>query len=628
MQLPPEHLRRLTLALRDPASARAAAHGLLGVEDDKAIEGLCALLANSPDDATALAALRALDASSHPLARDAICRAARSATSRVRLAALGILRSRRDPEYASVFAHIIASDPAARLRREALRALAELPAEQRWPMLTALSDPVWRVRLDAVRLLLTWQRESPRLFDEIRTRLDDDARRNPVVAGALRYLEFLATPDVEPPPRSTHTDASADQPWRAAAWWDDDPPVLEQNLRHLTEDEVRADLALLPGLLTLQDGRPVWPFLQGICRFVIEALAALGEPEHLASALRLLDEPRRPQVGEWVRQLLCRLTPERIVAANSLSGRPLEASASPARVRNVRRSFAASEPQPERLLAVEPAASLPHPRSLGRTGLTVAPLGISGRFELPERGFRVAIEAGVNCFFWEPGYRSQTRCWQRLPTSLKERLVVVAGSFAADARSVRRDLQHALQSLGVSRLAVFLLFWVRSQARLAEETLEALVEIREAGLVQAVGLSTHLRPLAVQAVRDGWDVVMVRHSLAHRGAEGELFPMAAQEGTGVIVFSSLCSGRLPKAPDSHAAQRPRPTPAECYRYSLSHPGVSACLSAPRDLDQLRHNLQVLTDPTLDAEAMAALRPWGDAVYRHHRAFAAWLRGHG
>src|SRR5262249_31320723 len=151
---------------------------------------------------------------------------------------------------------------------------------------------------------------------------------------------------------------------------------------------------------------------------------------------------------------------------------------------------------------------------------------------------------------WEPGYRSQTRCWQRLPASLKERLVVVAGSFAADARSVRCDLHHALQSLGVSRIAVFLLFWVRSQARLAEETLEALAELREEGLVQSVGLSTHLRPLAVQAVRDGWDVVMVRHSLAHRGAEGELFPMAAKEGTGVIVFSSLCYGRLPKAPDS------------------------------------------------------------------------------
>src|SRR5207302_467925 len=142
-------------------------------------------------------------------------------------------------------------------------------------------------------------------------------------------------------------------------------------------------------------------------------------------------------------------------------------------------------------------------RPLGTTGLAVAPLGLSGRYGLPERGFREAMEAGVNLFFWEPGYWTQTACWQRLAPSVKERLVVVAGSFAADPRAVRRDLDEALGLLRVPRLGVFLLFWVRSPGRLAEETLEALAEAREAGLVGAVGLSTHLRPLALGAVRDG-----------------------------------------------------------------------------------------------------------------------------
>lgn len=501
-----------------------------------------------------------------------------------------------------------------RARREALRALAQLPAEMRWPILIALSDPVWRVRRDAVKVLLAWHHEDPGLLGKLRARLAQLGQEDARTAGAVKYLEFLATPGAEPPPRPVSVTA-AEEPWRGAAWWDDDPPVLLENLRHLTEAQVRADLALLPGLLTLLDGRPVWPYLRGVFHFVVAALERFGEPDHLAAAVRLLDEPRRPWVAEWIHPLLDRMTPEhrRMLREGAdppgQPGPPVRAMRPP------------SPPEPEvtlgRLRSWEVPPSLPHARPLGKTGLVVSPLGLSGRYSLPERGFRAAIDAGVNLFFWEPGYDAQTRCWQRLAPSLRDRLVVVAGSFAADARSVRRDLEQALRLLQVPRLGVFLLFWVRSPGRLREETLEALAEAREEGLVTAVGLSTHLRPLAVEAVRDGWDVVMVRHSLAHRGAEEELFPLAHEAGAGVLTFSSLCYGRLPQAP--------RPTPADCYRYSLSQRGVSACLTAPRDLDQLRHNLQVLACPTLDPQEQAALWPSGDAVYRQHRAFVGWLR---
>jgi aryl-alcohol dehydrogenase-like predicted oxidoreductase len=255
----------------------------------------------------------------------------------------------------------------------------------------------------------------------------------------------------------------------------------------------------------------------------------------------------------------------------------------------------------------------------------VAPLGLSGRYALPEAGFRLAVEAGVNLFFWEPGYATQTRFFQGLSASEKERLVVVAGSFAATPGAVRRDLAETLRRLHLERLGVFLLFWVRSPARLDEEMLEVLDDCRAAGMVQSVGLSTHLRALATGAVRDGWDVVMVRHSLAHRGAEDEVFPSAVCAGTGVITFSNLCYGRLLRDPESGPAPPRRPTPAECYRYSLSQPGVTACLSAPRDLAQLRHNLAVLESPTLDADTCAALRPFGAAVHAHQRLFAECLR---
>jgi aryl-alcohol dehydrogenase-like predicted oxidoreductase len=714
----PEHLRRLTYALRDPERAAAAATALGGVDGPGVREGLFDLLAAPPNNEAALAAIRALAGDQHPLAREALSSAALAGTPLVRQTALQVLRLQHDSGNGPVFGMVLARDTSVRLRREAIRALGKLPAQARWPLLTALSDPVWRVRHDAVRFLCSWQREASDLLAQIRVRVEGN--ESPLVAGALRYLQFLTTPGMEPPPRSTPGEPW--EPWRRASWWDDDPPVLEQNLRHLTRQQVRADLALFPGLLTLQDGRPVWPHLQGIYRFTVTALERFGSAEHLTAALALLDEPRLPQTGLWVGRLFARLTPERceelaawvlqhpsraispllwalekrqnvtdddpdpelrclcaralaepavidpalqsclerlqrdpdhrvramalthsraeelwqqpgqetswhvLARAAEILGHSLEeiAPAGYQAMRPLTRGRTQEERSPARLREWA-APAVAQPRSLGRTGLVVSPLGLSGRHELPERGFREAIEAGINLFFWEPTYRRQTRCWQQLSASAKEPLVVVAGSFAVDARSVREDLEQALHLLHVPRVGVFLLFWVRSRGRLAEETLETLAELRESGLVGAVGLSTHLRSLAAEAVADGWDVLMVRHSLAHRAAETEVFPLACKEGTGLITFTGLCYGRLPQAPEAPSARRSRPTPAECYRYSLSQPGVTACLSAPRDLEQLRHNLQVLQNPTLTPEEMTVLRPWGDAVYRQHRAFVTWLR---
>src|SRR5262249_8877129 len=83
--------------------------------------------------------------------------------------------------------------------------------------------------------------------------------------------------------------------------------------------------------------------------------------------------------------------------AGELLGRPLaEVAPQPLAVR--------SWPESPRWrlgpVEVRPAAVLSTLRPLGRTGLQVAPLGLSGRYRLPEAGFAEAVEAGVNLFFW------------------------------------------------------------------------------------------------------------------------------------------------------------------------------------------------------------------------------------
>ncbi len=272
--------------------------------------------------------------------------------------------------------------------------------------------------------------------------------------------------------------------------------------------------------------------------------------------------------------------------------------------------------------AVAPKARRERPRPLierrplGATGLEVAPLAVSGVFELPVASYAEALEEGVDLFFWEPRYRSLTRF---LRSSRARSARVIAGTFHGDARSIEKDIETALRRLRRKTIDVFLIFWVRSRERLSEEVRTCLNRAKAAGKIRAVGFSTHFRDLAEESVAEmAWDVVMLRHSAAHPGAEREALPRARMRGTAVFTFSNTCYGRLLQEASA----------ADCYRYSLSQPGVVACVSAPRRRSELRENLSVLAEPRLDAARSAALRKHGALVRAQNQLFQALVRGGG
>ena len=167
---------------------------------------------------------------------------------------------------------------------------------------------------------------------------------------------------------------------------------------------------------------------------------------------------------------------------------------------------------------------------------------------------------------------------------------------------------------------------MRSPGRLDDESYEALEALRAEGRIRAFGFSTHLRDVAVEALkRRPWPVIMTRHSAAHPGAEQAFLPEAQARGTGVLTFTATCYGRLlrrvPEEPEGLAL----PTAVDCYRYSLSQPGVSACLSAPRSHKELGENLAVLSRPRLEPEALEALRAHGERVRAWNRRFDTLVR---
>ncbi|TQF17334.1 hypothetical protein FJV41_03350 [Myxococcus llanfairpwllgwyngyllgogerychwyrndrobwllllantysiliogogogochensis] len=264
-------------------------------------------------------------------------------------------------------------------------------------------------------------------------------------------------------------------------------------------------------------------------------------------------------------------------------------------------------------------------RPLGRTGLNVSPLVLSGAHLTTREPFFEAHEAGINTFFWEPRYAALTQ-FLRSGRGPRERSVIVAGTYHSGPGAIRRDVESALRRLRTSWLDVFLLFWVRAPERLSDEDYSALERLRTEGKLRAFGFSTHLRDLARDALaRQPWPVVMTRHSAAHPGAEAALLPEAQRQGTGVLTFTTTCYGRLLRPVPGAPQDTTLSSAVDCYRYSLSQPGVSASLTAPRNRRELLHNLDVLSRPWMEPDALSAMRAHGERVRAQGRQLDTLVR---
>jgi HEAT repeat protein len=266
-----------------------------------------------------------------------------------------------------------------------------------------------------------------------------------------------------------------------------------------------------------------------------------------------------------------------------------------------------------------PTTALIRPRTLGPGGPQVSPLGVSGHYGLSVEGFVRAAEAGVNLFFWEPNYATLTRFVTRLSPPDRQRIHVLAGTFEAEPGKIRKDALRAIKNLGLERLSIFLIFWTQSWQRITPDVRGVLEQLKTEGKVQVYGLSTHSRQLAAEAIRDGWNPVMVRHSAAHRKAETEVFPLARERGTSIITFNNTCYGRL--LDDTFR-------PSDCFRYTLNTDGVSACFTAPSTVEYLDENLDALKNPELAPDVRERLLNRGDWMYREDTVFRKTVRADG
>lgn len=110
--------------------------------------------------------------------------------------------------------------------------------------------------------------------------------------------------------------------------------------------------------------------------------------------------------------------------------------------------------------------------------------------------------------------------------------------------SIMYEVEQSLKRLGTDHIDLYITHW-QDPTTPVEETVEALVALKEQGKIRAIGAS-NLSPedLRAYVATGALDVIQEEYSMVHRDIEKTLLPIAAQHGISTLSYSSLALGLL------------------------------------------------------------------------------------
>jgi aryl-alcohol dehydrogenase-like predicted oxidoreductase len=254
-------------------------------------------------------------------------------------------------------------------------------------------------------------------------------------------------------------------------------------------------------------------------------------------------------------------------------------------------------------------------RTLPKVGRKVHRLGLALNYGIDPHGFDMAVERGVNFFFYtQRKTRGLVPSLRRILKADREKYVVATGpSVGFFGGSVRSAAEKRLRELDTDYLDVFHLFWLGVGSAWTEATVDALLKLREEGKVKTIGISIHDRVRAGKLAESSpLDLFMVRYNAAHPGAERDIFPHLATRQPAVVAYTATSWRKLLKRPGSWKGDVM--TAGDCYRFCLSSPHVDVALCGPASTEQLTQNLDALGRGPLSPEEATWMREFGAAVH--------------
>jgi aryl-alcohol dehydrogenase-like predicted oxidoreductase len=233
-------------------------------------------------------------------------------------------------------------------------------------------------------------------------------------------------------------------------------------------------------------------------------------------------------------------------------------------------------------------------------GLGTVKLGRDQEVRYP-RPFRIPTDAqarallaharalGINLIDTAPAYgtsearlgallQGQRQAWT-ICTKVGEEFADGRSRFDFSPEHVRRSVERSLARLQTDYLDVVLIHSDGDDLAILDRygTLEALVALRDAGWVRAVGISHKTLAGGRRALLRGCDVIMATLNLDHQD-EVPLISEAAAAGCGVLIKKALASG--------HAG-------LDSLRFVAAHEGVSSMVVGTIDPAHLEANALAL-----------------------------------
>ena len=258
--------------------------------------------------------------------------------------------------------------------------------------------------------------------------------------------------------------------------------------------------------------------------------------------------------------------------------------------------------------------SFSSPRVFGRTGLSVGALALGSSYGVGGRDIERAYERGVSFFLWGSRRRSGFAEGLRALAPHRDKTVIAIQTYSRVGWLTRPFVVHALRSLKTDYVDILGMAWWNDVP--SRRMLDAVMKLRDAGLVRHVMISCHHRPsfqsFLAEPACEGW---MVRYNAAHPGAEREVFPLVGEDDAsrpGVVAFTATRWGSL-LDPRKTPAGEATPRASDCYRFALSHPRVDACIAGPSNGAELSEALVALEKGPMSADELAWMKRVGAAV---------------
>lgn len=265
-------------------------------------------------------------------------------------------------------------------------------------------------------------------------------------------------------------------------------------------------------------------------------------------------------------------------------------------------------------------AGFPERVTLGRSGLTVGPLGVAGGYGVEAAAIRAAVDRGCTYLYHgsrrAPGMQAAIR--ELKAAGRRDELVVVLQSYSRWPWLLERLLARELRALGLDHADVLLLGWYNDPP--SAGVLERALRLQEKGLFRQLAVSGHRRPAFVDFAGDPrYSILHIRYNAAHPGAEQDVFPHLPRDGRpGTVAFTATRWGSLLSArrmPPGEPPLRGR----DAYRFVLSNPDFNVCMTGAKNTAELEEALAALDEGPLSAEEMTRVRRIGEFVRAH-----AWM----